>query len=310
MMFCIFIASMTNRVSPALTSWPVSTSTETTRPGIGESTRREVSGGFFARQPLVQVGGRRASAPARAARRGAVADAVALGAPAPPRRRRPRRPARRGTAPEPGLPVDRRQLHRAAFAGERDLERVRASVSRTRRFSAPTITTHSVRGLRWPAAAGRVRCGGPGRDASRRPSRSSASSCAGRGREAVEARPETPRRCRPVESRPSWNRGWSITAERNGALWPSPSMCEVLQRPAMRVDRLGAGRAPGRQLGDHRVVEHRDLVAFAHAGVDAHDARRRARPRPAPGSAPAGRSRAGSRGRDPRRRAGSRSPSR
>ena len=46
---------------------------------------------------------------------------------------------------------------------------------------------------------------------------------------------------------------------------------EVLQRPAHAVDRLQPGLRPGRQLGDHRVVEHRDLVALAHPGVVAHD---------------------------------------
>ena len=45
---------------------------------------------------------------------------------------------------------------------------------------------------------------------------------------------------------------------------------EVLQRPAHAGDGPGPSRRPGTELGDHRVVVHRDLVAFAHPGVVAH----------------------------------------
>ncbi len=45
---------------------------------------------------------------------------------------------------------------------------------------------------------------------------------------------------------------------------------EVLQRPPHALDRIGPLRRPGAQLGDHRVVEHRNFVAFPHAGVVAH----------------------------------------
>ena len=54
MMFCIFIASITHSTWPVLHLLALHlTSIETTRPGIGETTRREVSGGVFHRQPLV-----------------------------------------------------------------------------------------------------------------------------------------------------------------------------------------------------------------------------------------------------------------
>ncbi len=36
--FSIFMASITAKVSPALTSWPSATASETTRPGIGQRT--------------------------------------------------------------------------------------------------------------------------------------------------------------------------------------------------------------------------------------------------------------------------------
>jgi hypothetical protein len=47
---------------------------------------------------------------------------------------------------------------------------------------------------------------------------------------------------------------------------------ERVQRQAHFLDRIGAGRAPGAQLGDHRVVEHADLAALVDAGIVAHDA--------------------------------------
>ncbi len=46
---------------------------------------------------------------------------------------------------------------------------------------------------------------------------------------------------------------------------------EILQRPAHAGDGVQTRRRPAAQFGDHRVVEHRDLVALAHAGVVAHD---------------------------------------
>ena len=45
--FSIFIASTTASVSPALTSWPSATLTETTRPGIGQSSILDVSAATF-----------------------------------------------------------------------------------------------------------------------------------------------------------------------------------------------------------------------------------------------------------------------
>ncbi len=46
-MFCIFMASMTATVSPALTSWPTVTAMETTRPGMGDWISLEVSAACF-----------------------------------------------------------------------------------------------------------------------------------------------------------------------------------------------------------------------------------------------------------------------
>ena len=52
---------------------------------------------------------------------------------------------------------------------------------------------------------------------------------------------------------------------------------EAVERGAHLQQRLVAGRAVGDELGDHRVVEHRDLAALVDAGVDAHAVDRRGR---------------------------------
>ena len=111
---------------------------------------------------------------------------------------------------------------------------------------------------------------------------------------------------KPVVSAPARKRGCCISAERKSTLWPIPSICEGVERRDLPVDRLLAGRRPGDQLGDHRIVEDRDLAALGDAVVDAHALLLA----PAGGSGPAGRSRAGSRDRDPRHRCGSRPTSR
>jgi hypothetical protein len=45
---------------------------------------------------------------------------------------------------------------------------------------------------------------------------------------------------------------------------------ELVERAAHAVDRLDPRLAVGAELGDHRIVEHRDLAALVHAGIDAH----------------------------------------
>ena len=45
---------------------------------------------------------------------------------------------------------------------------------------------------------------------------------------------------------------------------------KTVQRHAHCLDRLRAGRGPGAQLGDHRVVIHADLAALINAGIVAH----------------------------------------
>ena len=77
-------------------------------------------------------------------------------------------------------------------------------------------------------------------------------------------------------------------------------------RRRMRSMASIARLAVGAELGDHRVVEHRDLAALVDAGIDAHVGPGRA----ARDSSPAGRSTAGSCGTDPRHRAAPRPPSR
>ena len=71
---------------------------------------------------------------------------------------------------------------------------------------------------------------------------------------------------------PATKRGWSITAPTEGQVVADAFDLERVERQAHLLDRLGAGRRPGAELGDHRVVEHADLAALEDAGVVAHDA--------------------------------------
>ena len=85
---------------------------------------------------------------------------------------------------------------------------------------------------------------------------------------------------------------------------------EGIERVGLQVDgRLARGRMR-HQLGDHGIVVHGDLGALEHAGVVADGAAVRGALLGAAGSGSGGRWRAGSCGRGPRRRCGSRPPSR
>ncbi len=81
---------------------------------------------------------------------------------------------------------------------------------------------------------------------------------------------------KPVVSSPARKRGCCISAERKSTLWPMPSIWKASSAVDLAVDRLLAGGAAGDQLGDHRIVEHRDLAALGDAVVDADALRRRA----------------------------------
>jgi hypothetical protein len=48
---------------------------------------------------------------------------------------------------------------------------------------------------------------------------------------------------------------------------PDPLDLETVERHPHRLQRRRPVRAPGAELGDHRVVEHRDLAALENAGV-------------------------------------------
>ena len=80
-MFSIFIASITASRSPARTAWPGATATSTSRPGIGDSRKRDRSGGGLNGISALQLGGARRQHPhldLRAAVGDAVAEADAL----------------------------------------------------------------------------------------------------------------------------------------------------------------------------------------------------------------------------------------
>ena len=76
---------------------------------------------------------------------------------------------------------------------------------------------------------------------------------------------------KPVESRPSRQRGWRISAARKGMLCWMPSMTKLSSASAIASMACGARRRPGAELGDHRIVEDRNLRALGDAGVVADD---------------------------------------
>ena len=79
---------------------------------------------------------------------------------------------------------------------------------------------------------------------------------------------------------------------------------ERVERGRLRLDRRRARRPVGHELCNHRIVEDRDLAALLHAGVVADGDAVMACSPPAGGISPAGRSRAGNCGTDPRHRRG------
>jgi hypothetical protein len=74
---------------------------------------------------------------------------------------------------------------------------------------------------------------------------------------------------KPVLKSPAANFGCASSAAWNGMLLDAADH-EGVQRLAHARDGLVAVAAVHDQLGDHRVVVHRDLAALVHTGVDAH----------------------------------------
>ncbi len=162
-MFCIFMASMTQTTWPSLTSSPTVTSMETTSPGMGEITMREVSSGILA--------GRRWC---KSAETGVITRTASLAA-----RWRMTKPSAAGAAVTENALPSRRPLNKARPGRQFTSSSVRTrpsscsaavrtpplSVTRTARRRLPTITTQSsrVRGEVSPlpirrARRARVRC--------------------------------------------------------------------------------------------------------------------------------------------------------
>ncbi len=59
-------------------------------------------------------------------------------------------------------------------------------------------------------------------------------------------------------------------AVQEGDVGSRPQRLALREAGAELLQRRGAVTAPDDQLGDHRVVVHRDRVATAHAGIDPH----------------------------------------
>ena len=83
---------------------------------------------------------------------------------------------------------------------------------------------------------------------------------------------------KPVVSAPARKRGCCISAERKSTLWPMPSIWKASSASIWRSIASSRVGAAGDQLGDHRIVEHRDLAALGDAVVDAHALRLARRP--------------------------------
>ena len=287
---------------------PRPTSTRTTSPGIGQSSSFEVSGGSFSGISAASSACRGDStftAEIRAAQPHAPAVGDPLDLDHAGARRRPRPRQRLRPAPSPTPPASRAVL-------EPDRAPDRSASIVTGNAAPCSFTTQAAPTLRWwlsiaprnPRPRGSRRPGAsppppprPGAASARRsvtPSNPSGYSSA----------------MKAVVIRPSTKRGWSITADQERQVVPDPLDLELVERRAHRRDRPGAVRRPGAELGDHRIVEHaRSRRPRRPRCRCAPHARASAAPRAA-GSASAARSTAGSCDRDPRHKAGSRSPSR
>ena len=138
----------------------------------------------------------------------------------------------------------------------------------------------------------------PGSRVSSRASAAAASTSSGAGAPCL---PTTMRSARPVSRRPAWTSGSASSARRKATLVGTPRIDRVRQRGVQAAQRAGAVRAPGDDLGQHRVVG---------AGDGRRPGRGRSRPGRAGRSARAAPARcrrsAGSRAPGPRRRRGPR----
>ena len=151
MMFCIFIASMTQTTSPSRTVSPATASMETTRPGMGEMTSLEVSAAFFSGMRACMSADRGVSTSTRAlAARWRMTKPSAAGSTA----------AVKGT---PSTSPRNRALPGRQFTADRPMLRPSAgssisrppasSISRMGRAVLPTTTTQSVRAKAPPRPA-------------------------------------------------------------------------------------------------------------------------------------------------------------
>ena len=219
------------------------------------------------------------------------------GAPRPARERRcaPRARGRRGrpdvvavdgerVAPrDPVEPIAARRPPVERRARRPACARPRAPRRRTATSPCPSSARRQAAAsaaARVPAAAARAAAG----------SRSSGGGVVELGQHALE---------QPgVHARPRGRRSRASSARVNAALVGTPSTLELGQRAVEAPQRGRAVGPVGDDLGEHRVVGRRDLDARADAGVDAHA--RAGRLAVARATGP---SRAGSRRRDPRRRA-------
>ena len=169
-----------------------------------------------------------------------------------------------------------------------------------RRQSKDRFPSESRSCLRQPRPADNRRRSRTTQSASARPNAAPAARPAGRAGRGAAVRPRwrsprappSPRRSgtigakpsgyssamKAVDIRPSRQRGCCISAARNGMLCSMPSTTKLSSASDMASIAVEPRRRPGAQLGDHRIVEHRDFRALGHAGIVADDACRRTVP--------------------------------
>ena len=277
--FSIFIASTTASSSPAWTSWPASP-----RPGEQARHRRE--------QELGHVG-RRLDRHQRQQLGGARRQHLRLDL---------RAPSGSGDTPVPSRstcddsggsrrPCRQQQARRARHGPRISKRLARRRPRRSRRPTASTVQgwlrpLRSARPSRAPPCRGKPACWPLMRARpAARPAGWIAAATASRTGSLVSVSSDGP-------WKPSGNSSAMKSVcepARDGsadgpAAPPGTACCATTPRitnsssaSRMRSMALVRGRAVGDQLGDHRVVEHRDLAALVDAGVDAHGRRRRPR---------------------------------
>ncbi len=238
-MFSIFIASTVHSAWPSCTSSPTATATFTISPGIGQSRKREVSGGSLFRHQPRQFRLPRACAPAPSDRRRAAAAGTRRQL-ADLHHQRPRRRPRPGPAAGPAASRFRPAApchRRSAPSSPARSASIRTGILAALQADHPVLADLAlvvVHPARDPGAADL------GHPVHRRRRRRDPA----QHRRRPASTPWNPSgyssAMKAVVMSPCTKRGWSITADRNGRLWPIPSTSKASS--ATRIPSIAAAR--------------------------------------------------------------------